>query len=169
MRIFLSYESEDRDLIEPIRFALAEQGHDIFYDREDLKPGEAFDSRIRAAIERAICLLLPDATHGRCGQLYAERAVGRRADVAARRRSRAAGHPRGCPAPGYSCLFPFRHCLTPVGNVTASVSDAVHQLARAHSRRHMRKLAVWAVAILIPVAIASYGSCSARQSRRRMA
>ena len=60
MRIFLSYASEDRASIEPIRFALAEQGHDIFYDREDLKPGEAFDSRIRAAIERSdlfVCFL----------------------------------------------------------------------------------------------------------------
>ena len=47
-------------------------------------------------------------------------------------------------------------CLTPVGNVTASVSDAVHQLARAHSRRRMRKIAIWAVAILIPAASAAY-------------
>ena len=60
MRIFLSYASEDRERIEPIRFALAEQGHDIFYDREDLKPGESYDSRIRTAIERTdlfICFL----------------------------------------------------------------------------------------------------------------
>ena len=40
MRIFLSYASEDRTRIEPIRLALVGQGHDIFYDREDLKPGE---------------------------------------------------------------------------------------------------------------------------------
>ena len=62
MRIFLSYASEDRDRIEPIRFALAEQGHDIFFDREDLKPGESYDSRIRTAIERTdlfICFLTP--------------------------------------------------------------------------------------------------------------
>src|SRR6185295_14461945 len=62
MRIFLSYASEDRARIEPIRYALAEQGHDIFYDREDLKPGDAYDSRIRAAIERSdlfICFLTP--------------------------------------------------------------------------------------------------------------
>src|SRR5678816_705972 len=65
MRIFLSYASEDRSHIEPIRYALGEQGHDVFYDREDLKPGEAFDSRIRAAIERCdlfICFLTPHTT-----------------------------------------------------------------------------------------------------------
>ena len=43
--IFLSYASEDRARIEPIRYALAEQGHDIFYDREDLKPGDAYETR----------------------------------------------------------------------------------------------------------------------------
>ena len=69
MRIFLSYASEDRPRIEPIRYALAEQGHDVFYDREDLKPGEAFDTKIRAAIERCdlfVCFLTPytvDAGH----------------------------------------------------------------------------------------------------------
>src|SRR4029453_12566737 len=47
-------------------------------------------------------------------------------------------------------------CLTPVGNITASVSDAVHELAQAHKRRRTRKIATWAVAILIPVAAASY-------------
>src|SRR4029078_2436412 len=62
MRIFLRYASEDRDRMEPIRFALAEQGHDIFYDREDLKPGESYDSRIWSAIQRTnlfICFLTP--------------------------------------------------------------------------------------------------------------
>jgi hypothetical protein len=62
MRIFLSYASEDRTRIEPIRLALVGQGHDIFYDREDLKPGEAFDAKIRAAIERCdlfVCFLTP--------------------------------------------------------------------------------------------------------------
>jgi formylglycine-generating enzyme required for sulfatase activity len=47
-------------------------------------------------------------------------------------------------------------CLTPVGNVTASVSDAVHALAQAHKRRRVRRIAIWAGAILVPVAIASY-------------
>jgi len=62
MRIFLSYASEDRTRIEPIRLALVGQGHDIFYDREDLKPGEAFDAKIRSAIERCdlfVCFLTP--------------------------------------------------------------------------------------------------------------
>src|ERR1044072_6497767 len=62
MRIFISYASKDRPRIEPIRLALAEQGDAVFYDREDLKPGESFDSKIRAAIERSdlfVCFLTP--------------------------------------------------------------------------------------------------------------
>jgi len=46
--------------------------------------------------------------------------------------------------------------LEPVGNVTASVSDAVYQLARDRKRKRTRKLAIVAVAILVPAAIAAY-------------
>src|SRR5688572_21582983 len=64
MHIFLSYATPDRTAAEPIRLALAEQGHDVFFDREDLPPGEAFDTRIRRAIQSSdlvIFLLSPDA------------------------------------------------------------------------------------------------------------
>src|SRR6185503_9795982 len=157
MRIFLSYASEDRDRIEPIRFALAEQGHDVFYDREDLKPGESFDSKIRTAIERSdlfVCFLTPhtvDAGSYTLNELaVAERmwpvADGRVLPVIL------ADVPRTA-IPAYLRSVT---CLTPVGNVTASVSDAVHILAQIHNRRRVRKLAMWAVAILIPIAAASY-------------
>jgi len=157
MRIFLSYASEDRPRIEPIRFALAEQGHDVFYDREDLKPGESFDSKIRAAIERCdlfVCFLTPhtvDAGSYTLNELaVAERmwplADGRVLPVIL------ADVPRN-DIPAYLRSVT---CLTPVGNVTASVSDAVHTLAQIHNRRRQRKIAIWAVAILVPVAAASY-------------
>ena len=157
MRIFLSYASEDRARIEPIRFALAEQGHDIFYDREDLQPGEAFDSRIRAAIERSdlfICFLTPhtiDAGSYTLNELAVverswPRADGRVLPVML------ADVPRDS-IPAYLRSVTW---LTPTGNLTASVSDAVHQLARAHNRRRMRKVATWAVAVLIPAAVAGY-------------
>jgi len=126
MRIFLSYASEDRERIEPIRFALAEQGHDIFYDREDLKPGESYDSRIRSAIERTnlfICFLTPhtvDAGSYTLSELaVAERmwpnADGRVLPVMLDQVPR-----KDIPAYLRSVTW-----LEPVGNVTASVSDAV--------------------------------------------
>ena len=157
MRIFLSYASEDRARIEPIRYALAEQGHDIFYDREALKPGEAFDTRIRAAIEGCdlfVCFLTPytvDAGSYTLSELAVAERIWPRAD--------------GRVLPVILAEVPRQDippylrsvtCLTPVGNVTASVSDAVHALAQAHKRRRLRKIAIWAVAILILVALASY-------------
>ena len=157
MRIFLSYASEDRERIEPIRFALAEQGHDIFYDREDLKPGESYDSRIRSAIERTnlfICFLTPhtvDAGSYTLSELaVAERmwpnADGRVLPVMLDQVPR-----KDIPAYLRSVTW-----LEPVGNVTASVSDAVYQLARDRSRKRTRKIAIWAAAILVPAAIAAY-------------
>ena len=157
MRIFLSYASEDRSHIEPIRYALGEQGHDVFYDREDLKPGEAFDSRIRAAIERCdlfICFLTPHTTDAGSYTLNELAVAERRWPLADGRVLPVilADVPRN-DIPAYLRSVT---CLTPVGNVTASVADAVHALAQIHNRRRMRKIAIWAAVILVPVALASY-------------
>ncbi|HKR35486.1 MAG TPA: SUMF1/EgtB/PvdO family nonheme iron enzyme [Steroidobacteraceae bacterium] len=157
MRIFLSYASEDRSHIEPIRYALGEQGHDVFYDREDLKPGEAFDSRIRAAIERCdlfICFLTPHTTDAGSYTLN-------ELAVAERRWPLADGRVlpvilADVPRKDIPAYLRSVTCLTPVGNVTASVADAVHALAQIHNRRRMRKIAIWAAVILVPVALASY-------------
>ncbi len=157
MRIFLSYASEDRARIEPIRLALTEQGHDVFYDREDLKPGEAFDSRIRAAIEGCdlfVCFLTP---HTIDAGSYTLNELG----VAQRMWPHADGRVlpvilADVPRKDIPAYLRSVTCLTPVGNVTASVSDAVHHLTRAHQRRRMRKIAIWSAVILIPAAIAAY-------------
>ena len=39
MKIFLSYSSQNRARVEPVNFALAAQGHDVFLDRDDLPSG----------------------------------------------------------------------------------------------------------------------------------
>ncbi len=53
MRIFLSYASQDREIANEINRALLEQGHDIFFDRDDLPAGDEFHGRIRRAIEQS--------------------------------------------------------------------------------------------------------------------
>ena len=157
MRIFLSYASEDRPRIEPIRYALGEQGHDVFYDREDLKPGEAFDTKIRAAIERCdlfVCFLTPhtvDAGSYTLNELAVAERIWPLADGRVLPVILADVPRKDIPAYLRSVT-----CLTPVGNVTASVSDAVNTLAQIHNRKRTRKLAILAVAILIPIAAASY-------------
>jgi formylglycine-generating enzyme required for sulfatase activity len=157
MRIFLSYASEDRSRVEPIRYALVEQGHNVFFDREDLKPGEAFDSRIRAAIERCdlfVCFLTPytiDAGSYTLNELSVCERMWPQADGRVLPVILAEVPRKDIPAYLRSVT-----CLTPVGNMTASVADAVHTLAQIHKRRRTRKLATWAVALLIPVVAATY-------------
>ena len=53
MRVFLSYSSTDRNLVEPIYFALRAQGNTVFFDRADLPAGDEYDVRIRRAIEKS--------------------------------------------------------------------------------------------------------------------
>src|SRR5688500_20408375 len=53
MRLFLSYASEARASADAIRLALESDGHDVFFDREDLPPGGEFHARIRRGIEES--------------------------------------------------------------------------------------------------------------------
>lgn len=47
MQVFLSYASEDRDAADRVRYALHAAGYEVFYDREDLPPGQEYDQTIR--------------------------------------------------------------------------------------------------------------------------
>src|SRR5215211_3612417 len=64
MKIFLSYSSPNRAQVEPVNFALLAQGHDVFFDRDDLAAGTAYDDRIIESVEGAdlfIFMLSPAA------------------------------------------------------------------------------------------------------------
>ena len=51
MKIFISYSSKYRDLVERLRLALVAEGHEPFVDRAELEPGQPFDEELREAIE----------------------------------------------------------------------------------------------------------------------
>ncbi len=51
MRIFLSYAAEQRAQAEEFHGRLTNDGHDVFWDHEDLEAGAAYDAAIRAGIE----------------------------------------------------------------------------------------------------------------------
>lgn len=53
MRVFLCYDSEQRDLAQRIALALGGAGIDVFFDRDDLRPGGEFNLAIRNAIRRS--------------------------------------------------------------------------------------------------------------------
>src|SRR5207237_8237625 len=69
MRVFLSYSSEDRKLVEPIYLSLRAQRHTVFFDRADLPPGEEYDARLREPIEKSqlfVFMLTPASLTSDC-------------------------------------------------------------------------------------------------------
>jgi len=64
MKIFLSYSSKDRIKAEEVALAMQAEGHDVFFDREDLAGGEDFNAVIRqhiAAADLFIFLISPQS------------------------------------------------------------------------------------------------------------
>ncbi|PYR75070.1 MAG: hypothetical protein DMF86_16410 [Acidobacteria bacterium] len=56
--VFLSYASEDRDVVRSIRDSLEAAGMDVWFDQHDLHPGDDFARRIKFTIE-ACALFVP--------------------------------------------------------------------------------------------------------------
>jgi len=63
MKIFLSYSSKDRLLVEPIYLALRAEGYAVFFDRANLPAGDEYDVRIRQAIEDADLFIVDLQSH----------------------------------------------------------------------------------------------------------
>lgn len=64
MRLFLSYPSVQRPLAERLALALEAEGHEVFFDRHDLDPGEAFHARLREGVAQAdamVFLVTPES------------------------------------------------------------------------------------------------------------
>lgn len=64
MRLFLSYPSGQRELAQRLALALEAEGHEVFFDRSELKAGESFHQRLRESIHRAdamVFLVTPDS------------------------------------------------------------------------------------------------------------
>jgi formylglycine-generating enzyme required for sulfatase activity len=136
VRVFLSYASEDRAVAQAVHLALHAQGHDVFFDREDLPPGEEYHVRIRHGIERAhllVFLVSPaalDAGSYTLNELEIAQQTWK--------------HPAGKllpvmlrPVP-LEALPPYLKSVTflqPEGNVPAAVASAVHRVGVARRRR----------------------------------
>jgi hypothetical protein len=64
MKIFLSYSSKNRTKAEEIALSLQAEGHEVFFDKDDLSGGEDFNAVIRTRIVNAdlfVFLISPDA------------------------------------------------------------------------------------------------------------
>jgi formylglycine-generating enzyme required for sulfatase activity len=153
MKVFLSYSSADRELVEPIYLALRAQGHRVFFDRTDLPAGEEYDARIRRAIEKShlfIFLTSPNALQPGSYTLTELRIA-----------QNTWPHPAGKVLPvilrpvAFDKLSPYLRSVTilePEGNVPASVADAIHRIDVARWRTIKKIAAVLLVAGVICVA-----------------
>ncbi|MGQ0648264.1 MAG: SUMF1/EgtB/PvdO family nonheme iron enzyme [Gemmatimonadaceae bacterium] len=162
MKLFLSYASQDRETAKAIELELLEQGHDVFFDREDLPPGEGFHTRIRHAIAQSdllVFLVSPDAvdpgsytlTELEIAEQTWKRASGKLLPVVLR------------PTPLQS-LPPFLKSVTfleTAGSVPAAVAATVERKDAERKRRLFTKVGVAGV-IAFVVAIGALRYWSAR-------
>jgi len=157
MKIFLSYASEDRAVAEPVNLALLAQGHDVFFDRDDLPPGAEYDNRVRQAIGQADLFVFLVSGHSIQPQRYTLSELG----IAQRKWK----HPDARVLPVLVEPVPIAQLpaylrsvtlLDAQGNVAANVADAVTRLAALHRARTRRRLlaGVGAAALLAAAAYA---------------
>ena len=157
MRVFLSYSSNDRALVEPIYLALRAQGHTVFFDRAGLPAGEEYNLRIRRAIEKShlvLFLVSPDSLDARSYTLT-ELAIAQKIW----------DHPAGRVLPvilqpvSLERIPPYLKSVTlfePEGDLTASVADQVYRIAQTRRRAKFKK----AAAMLVVASIVCAGAYS---------
>ena len=64
MKAFISYASEYRKVADRIAIGLRQEGIDVFFDRDQLPPGGAYNTSIRKAIKQSdlfIFLISPES------------------------------------------------------------------------------------------------------------
>ncbi len=150
MRIFLSYASQDRVIAEAINRALLDQGHDVFFDRDDLPPGEEFHIRIRRAIEQADLFVFLVSEESIDPGSYTLNEL----EIAEKKLRQPSGRllPVLLRPIALDRLPAFAKAVTLLespGNIPAAVADAVHRIDLTRRRALLTKSGVGVAAALI--------------------
>ncbi len=141
MNVFLSYAAQDRAIAQEINQALYDASHEVFFDRDDLPPGEEFHQRIRRAIVHTdlfVFLISEDGidpgsytlTELEIAEKYLKRAAGQVLPVLLRPMA-------------FERLPVFLKTVTvlePRGNVVAAVVGAVDDIDLRRRRKTMWKV-----------------------------
>jgi len=152
MKVFLSYASEDRATARAIELALRAQGDDVFFDRDDLPPGEEYHARIRRAIEQTgllVFLISPEALDAGSYTLTEAQIAEKAWKHPARRLLPVLLRPTPLES-----IPPFLKSVTflqPEGDVAATVAHTVHRIARERRRSWVIKAAVPLLAASIAI------------------
>jgi hypothetical protein len=132
MRIFISYASEDRDQVEPVHMALVGAGHQTFFDKAALPPGNDYHGRIHAAVMASDAFVFMVSPHSVAAGAYTLTEL----KIAKGKWPRPAGHvlPVMAVPMAYDKLPAYLGAVTvlePEGNLAAEVALAVGALSAA--------------------------------------
>jgi tetratricopeptide (TPR) repeat protein len=169
MKIFISYSSKYRELVERLRLALVAEGHEPFVDRVELEPGQPFDAELREAIDDCdlfVYLVSPESV-----------APGSYALAELQLAQARWPHPRGrvlpvrlAPTP-LADVPPYLKAVTmfePQGDAVPGIVAAIARLGPGRRRRWL--LALGAVALLCAVAAGwAWREHAARVEKERQA
>jgi hypothetical protein len=164
VNIFLSYPSAERTLADRLRLALEAEGHEVFFDRSDLDPGQSFHERLRKAIHSADAMIFLITPASVAAGSYTLTELG----IAEEQWRRPAGHVLPvmvAPTP-IAALPPYLSAVTvlqPLGELVAETVAAVSGLRGGGGA--MRRIVI-GVAIAV-VAIAAGGLLATQIAQRR--
>ena len=161
MKIFLSYASQDREIAQSIHRALLEQGHDVFFDREDLLPGEEFHIQIRRTIEGSNLFVFLVSENSIDAGSYTLNEL----DIAEKALKQASGRllPVMLQPMPMDRLPAFAKSVTLLqspGNIPAAVADAVYRIEQKQRRRFFIKIGAGIAAIALIAAGAWFARTS---------
>jgi len=152
MRLFLSYARKHQATADALALRLRQAGHEVFFDKDDLQPGESYDERIRQRLNDSdglVFLVSPESVRHGAYALTELRF--------ARERWK---NPSGRVLPvmveptPYSDIPEYLKAVTifePVGNLVAEAADKAGKMGGPPSR-----LRPWAIAaLMLAVALAA--------------
>jgi len=150
MRIFLSYASQGRAVADTINHALLEQGHDVFFDRDDLPAGEEYHSSIRRAIQSAELFVFLISEHAIDDGSYTLTEL----SMAATQWKQPSGRllPVMLRPTALERLPAFVTAVTVLqspGNIAAATADAVQRITRRRQRALLSKIGGAALAAAV--------------------
>ena len=154
MDVFLSYASEERPLAERVCRVLETEGHEVFFDRDDLGGGDAFGERIRQAIASCDVLVYLISRQSVATRSYAltELAIA----AALSKRQRPAILPVRTDDTPIDAVPPTLRAYTilePQGDMPAEIALAVARLRQQQRQRWVRAAAASVALALVAVGV----------------
>jgi hypothetical protein len=166
MRVFLSYAVEHRAVADSIALRLRQEGHSVFFDRDELPAAEGFDDRIRKGLRRSdllVFLISPESVATGAYAMTEMELARERWPNPSRRILPVVVTPTS-----YDQIPSYLKSVTvlePKGNVEADVASAVERLARMPRRRRIAA-GLAAGGLLVAVAAGAYLHLRSRAEQR---